>query len=116
MSVADATRRHVFRVGSRKHVDTVYNRRQVHHKAQVLALSTSLIARELVMTELTSRRRSPVNADAPASPGVFGRIGSLVVRRSRRVLLVTLIVFLAGAGLGLTAFGKLKTGGFTDPN
>ena len=47
---------------------------------------------------------------------MFGRIGSLVVRRSRGVLLVSLLVFLVGAGLGLSAFGKLKTAGFTDPN
>lgn len=50
------------------------------------------------------------------APSLFGRIGSLVLRRSRAVLLVSLLVFLVGAGLGFTAFGKLKTGRFSDPN
>lgn len=27
-----------------------------------------------------------------------------------------MLVFLVGAGIGFTAFSKLKTGGFTDPN
>src|SRR6266566_5101509 len=71
---------------------------------------------ELLMTDLTSRRRSLDGVDVTGSAGVFGRIGSLVVRRSRAVLLVSLLVFLVGAGLGLSAFGKLKTAGFTDPN
>ena len=68
------------------------------------------------MTDLTSRPRSLVDVDVPGSAGLFGRIGSLVVRRSRAVLVVSLLVFLVGAGIGFTAFGKLKTGGFTDPN
>ena len=68
------------------------------------------------MTDLTSRQRPFVDADVTGSAGMFGRIGSLVVRRSRGVLLVSLLVFLVGAGLGLSAFGKLKTAGFTDPN
>jgi RND superfamily putative drug exporter len=68
------------------------------------------------MTDLTSRPRSLVGVGVTGSAGVFGRIGSLAVRRSRAVLLVSLLVFLVGAGLGFTAFGKMKTGGFTDPN
>ncbi len=68
------------------------------------------------MTDVTSRRRTIVDADVTGSAGMFGRIGALVARRSRAVLLVSFLVFLVGAGLGLTAFGKLKTGGFTDPN
>jgi RND superfamily putative drug exporter len=68
------------------------------------------------MTDLTSRRRSRADMGVTGSAGLFGRIGSLVVRRSRAVLLVSLLVFLVGAGIGFTAFGKLKTGGFTDPN
>ena len=47
---------------------------------------------------------------------MFGRIGSLVVRRWRTVLAVSLLAFVAGAAVGFTAFGKLKTGGFSDPN
>src|SRR6266545_3007046 len=71
---------------------------------------------ELLMTDLTSRRQPFVDAGVTDSAGMFGRIGSLVVRRSRAVLLVSLLVFLVGAGLGFTAFGKLKAAGFTDPN
>ena len=68
------------------------------------------------MTDLTTRPRPTAGDVAPISTGIFGRIGSLVVRRSRAVLVVSLLVFLVGAGFGFTAFGKLKTGGFTDPN
>jgi putative drug exporter of the RND superfamily len=67
------------------------------------------------MTGLASRQ-SIAGTDVASGTGMFGRIGSLVVRRSRAVLVVSLLVFLAGAGLGVTAFGKLKTGGFTDPS
>lgn len=68
------------------------------------------------MTDLTSRPRSLAGAGVTGGADVFGRIGSLVARRSRAVLVVSVLVFLAGAGLGLTAFGKLKTGGFSDPS
>ena len=46
---------------------------------------------------------------------MFDRIGSLVVRRAGAVLLVAVVLFLGGAALGVGAFGKLKTGGFSDP-
>jgi putative drug exporter of the RND superfamily len=68
------------------------------------------------MTGLTSRPRPLGGVGRTENGGVFSRIGSLVVRRSRAVLVVSLLVFLVGAGIGFTAFGKLKTGGFTDPN
>jgi putative drug exporter of the RND superfamily len=68
------------------------------------------------VTELTSRRPLITGPHTPENTGLFGRIGSLAARRSRAVLLVSLLVFLVGAGLGATAFGKLKTGGFTDPS
>ena len=68
------------------------------------------------MTELTSPPRPLVGSDETIRTGVFDRIGWLAVRRSRGVLLVSMLVFLVGAGVGATAFGQLKTGGFTDPN
>lgn len=68
------------------------------------------------MVGLLARRRSLVDPALPPERGVFGRIGSLVVRRPRAVILVSVLLFAIGAGRGFTAFGKLKTGGFTDPN
>lgn len=66
------------------------------------------------MTDLASRR-SPADVGVAGGTGIFGRIGSLVTRRSRAVLMASVLVFLVGAGLGVTAFGKLGTGGFSDP-
>jgi RND superfamily putative drug exporter len=66
------------------------------------------------MTDLMDRVPSSAQPGSNRS-GVFDRIGVLVTRRSRAVLLTSLIVFLIGAGVGITAFGKLKTGGFSDP-
>jgi RND superfamily putative drug exporter len=46
---------------------------------------------------------------------MFGRIGRFSVRYAKAILIVTALV-LAGAGaFGFTAFGKLKSEGFTDP-
>src|SRR4051812_2282244 len=68
------------------------------------------------MTDLTARRPAPPQPRAVATSGVFGRIGSVVIRRRRAVLLAAILAFLVGGGIGVTAFGKLKTGGFTDPH
>jgi RND superfamily putative drug exporter len=46
---------------------------------------------------------------------MFTAIGSIVVRRSRLVLVSSVVVLLGFAALGLGAFGALKTGGFQDP-
>jgi RND superfamily putative drug exporter len=71
------------------------------------------MAEEQSMTITTAPRP---DAAPPERRPVLSRLASLVVRRSRAVLVVSLLVFIGGAGLGITAFGKLKTGGFTDPS
>lgn len=47
---------------------------------------------------------------------MFSRIGSFVVRRARLVLLVSVLLLAGAAVLGVSAFGKLQTGGFDDPD
>ncbi|AEH08228.1 MmpL domain-containing protein [Candidatus Protofrankia datiscae] len=46
---------------------------------------------------------------------MFARLARLVTRRPGLVLLATLLLVGATAVLGVTAFGKLQTGGFDDP-
>ncbi|WP_250283993.1 MULTISPECIES: MMPL family transporter [unclassified Frankia] len=46
---------------------------------------------------------------------MFARLARLVTRRPGPVLLATLLLVGATAVLGVTAFGKLQTGGFDDP-
>ena len=47
---------------------------------------------------------------------MFGRIGRFAASHARGILLVTLLVMVGAGALGFTAFGKLQTGGFADPN
>lgn len=47
---------------------------------------------------------------------MFGRIGRFVAGHARAVLVVTVLVMIGAGALGFTAFGKLKTEGFADPN
>src|SRR2546430_7268398 len=47
---------------------------------------------------------------------MFSRIGHLAAHHARTVLVVTVLVMIGAGALGFTAFGKLKTEGFTDPN
>lgn len=44
------------------------------------------------------------------------RLGGFVYRHARLVLAVTVVALACAAVLGLGAFGKLRTGGFDDPN
>jgi RND superfamily putative drug exporter len=45
---------------------------------------------------------------------VFERIGQLVVRRSKAVLILFTIAILTAGGIGSLAFGKLDSGGYSD--
>ena len=45
---------------------------------------------------------------------MFEKLGRLVVRRARTVLVIALLAMVAFGALGAGAFGKLKTGGFID--
>lgn len=47
---------------------------------------------------------------------MFSRIGSFVVRRAKLVLLVSVLALAGAAVLGVSAFAKLQTGGFDDPD
>jgi RND superfamily putative drug exporter len=47
---------------------------------------------------------------------MFTSLGQFVTRRSRLILVVAAIAVLVAAGIGFGAPGKLKGGGFTDPN
>src|SRR2546429_4962048 len=47
---------------------------------------------------------------------MFSRIGHLAAHHARTVLVVTVLVMIGAGALGFTAFGKLKTEGFADPN
>src|SRR5947199_10747653 len=47
---------------------------------------------------------------------MFGRIGRFAAGHARAVLIVTVLVMIGAGALGFTAFGKLKTEGFADPN
>ncbi|MBB4905694.1 MMPL family transporter [Actinophytocola algeriensis] len=47
---------------------------------------------------------------------MFGRIGRFAASHAKGVLLVTALLAVAAAALGVTAFGKLQTEGFDDPN
>ena len=44
------------------------------------------------------------------------RYGEFVVRRARLLLVISGVVLIAAAVFGAGAFGKLKNGGFNDPN
>ncbi|HEU5474826.1 MAG TPA: MMPL family transporter [Actinophytocola sp.] len=46
---------------------------------------------------------------------MFGRIGQLVTRHARAVLVITVLLMVGAGAYGFTAFGKLKTQGFADP-
>jgi RND superfamily putative drug exporter len=47
---------------------------------------------------------------------MFEKLGRLAVRRSKIVLATFIIAMLAAGGIGLSVFGKLDTGGYSDPN
>ena len=47
---------------------------------------------------------------------MFGRIGRFAASHARGVLAVTVLLMVGAAVLGVTAFGKLQTEGFDDPN
>lgn len=47
---------------------------------------------------------------------MFEKLGRLTVRRSKLVLVTFVIAMLAAGGVGLSVFGKLDTGGYSDPN
>lgn len=47
---------------------------------------------------------------------MFEKLGKLAVRHSKVVLATFIIVLLAAGGIGLSVFGKLDTGGYSDPN
>ncbi|GAA2078716.1 MMPL family transporter [Actinomadura alba] len=47
---------------------------------------------------------------------MFTRLANLVIRRPRAILVLALLFLAATAGLGVSAFGKLQTGGFADPS
>jgi putative drug exporter of the RND superfamily len=47
---------------------------------------------------------------------MFGRIGRFAASHARGVLAVTALLMIGAAVLGVTAFGKLQTEGFDDPN
>ena len=47
---------------------------------------------------------------------MFGRIGRFTASHARAILVVTVLVMIGAGALGFTAFGKLKTEGFADPN
>jgi RND superfamily putative drug exporter len=47
---------------------------------------------------------------------MFTRIGHLVTRHARAVLVITVLLLIGAGAYGFTAFGKLKTQGFNDPN
>src|ERR1044071_3093719 len=47
---------------------------------------------------------------------MFGRIGRFTASHARTVLVLTALLMVGAAALGITAFGKLQTEGFDDPN
>lgn len=47
---------------------------------------------------------------------MFEKLGHLAVRRSKLVLVAFVIAMLTAGGIGLSVFGKLDTGGYSDPN
>ncbi|MFI7672506.1 MMPL family transporter [Actinophytocola sp. NPDC049390] len=47
---------------------------------------------------------------------MFGRIGRFTASHARAVLTITVLLMVGAAALGITAFGKLQTEGFDDPN
>lgn len=47
---------------------------------------------------------------------MFEKLGRLAVRRSKIVLATFVIVMLAAGAIGLSVFGKLDSGGYSDPN
>jgi RND superfamily putative drug exporter len=47
---------------------------------------------------------------------MFEKLGQLAVRRSKLVLTSFIITMLAAGGIGLSVFGKLDSGGYSDPN
>ena len=47
---------------------------------------------------------------------MFEKLGRLAVRRSKLVLVTFVISMLAAGGIGLSVFGNLDSGGYSDPN
>ena len=47
---------------------------------------------------------------------MFERLGRLMVKRSKLVLILFVIGILAAGGIGSTVIGKLDSGGYSNPN
>ena len=64
----------------------------------------------------TASSRGPALRGKGPGRGMTGSIGNFVVRRARLVLVVALLAVVGFGVLGVHAFGKLQTGGFSDPD
>ena len=47
---------------------------------------------------------------------MFERLGRVIVQRKARVLAIFLITFIGAGAIGSLAFGRLDSGGYTNPN
>ena len=47
---------------------------------------------------------------------MFERLGRAIVQRRARVLVIFLVTFISAGAIGSLAFGRLDSGGYTNPN
>ena len=47
---------------------------------------------------------------------MFERLGRAIVQRRARVLVIFLVTFIGAGAIGSLAFGRLDSGGYTNPN
>ena len=47
---------------------------------------------------------------------MFERLGRVIVQRKAKVLVIFLITFIGAGAVGSLAFGRLDSGGYTNPN
>src|SRR5439155_20629703 len=66
--------------------------------------------------KLTRTKFTTVDIPRQGEHPMFGRIGQLVTNHARAVLVITVLVMIGAGAFGFTAFGKLKTQGFADPD
>jgi RND superfamily putative drug exporter len=67
------------------------------------------------MPTSTSPERRARTSEAPAETGRFVRLGQILVRRRRPVVVLTVILFVISAALGADVASKLSGGGFENP-
>src|SRR2546430_4430538 len=76
----------------------------------------SMLTPTNICGKLTPTKFTGAHIQRQGEHAMFGRIGRFTASHARAILVVTVLVMIGAGALGFTAFGKLKTEGFADPN